>query len=101
MDQKLDVPFDIDWDPSEWLSVVLESVEHPVRSVLYAHPLRVPNLIPYFQGSTFTMVDRVISLAVALHHSQSIQPKLSIDNRLIISKMMTMVSFSFYWTPGR
>ena len=34
MDQKLDAPFDIDWDPSEWLSVVLESVEHPVRNVL-------------------------------------------------------------------
>lgn len=38
MDQKLDAPFDIDWDPSEWLSVVLESVEHPVRNVLYVLP---------------------------------------------------------------
>lgn len=35
MDQKLDAPFDVDWDPSEWLSVVLESVEHPVRSALH------------------------------------------------------------------
>ena len=33
MDQKLDAPFDIDWDPSEWLSVVLHSVEHSVRRV--------------------------------------------------------------------
>lgn len=31
MDQKLDAPFDVDWDPSEWLSSVLESVELPVR----------------------------------------------------------------------
>lgn len=31
MDQRLDAPFDVDWDPPEWLSVVLESVEHPVR----------------------------------------------------------------------
>ena len=44
------------------------------------------------------MVDRIISLAVSLHQSQSIQPKLSIDNRLIISKMMTMVG-SFF-PPG-
>ncbi|KAF9654142.1 hypothetical protein BDM02DRAFT_3152598 [Thelephora ganbajun] len=72
MDQKLDAPFDIDWDPSEWLSIVLDSVEH--------------------HGSTFTMVDRAISLAVSLHHSQSIQPKLSINSRLTISKMMTMLS---------
>ena len=34
VDQKLDSPFDIDWDPSEWLSVVLESVKHPVRNAL-------------------------------------------------------------------
>ena len=34
MDQKLNLPFDIDWDPSEWLAAVLESVEHPVRKVL-------------------------------------------------------------------
>lgn len=35
MDQKLDAPFDVDWDPSEWLSVVLESVEHYVCSMLH------------------------------------------------------------------
>jgi len=34
VDQKLDAPFDVDWDPSEWLSAVLESAEHPVRNVL-------------------------------------------------------------------
>jgi hypothetical protein len=33
MDQRLDTPFDVDWNPSEWLSVVLESVEHPVRKI--------------------------------------------------------------------
>ncbi|KAF9786711.1 Dopey, N-terminal-domain-containing protein [Thelephora terrestris] len=71
IDQRLDTPFDVDWDPPEWLSIALESVEHP--------------------GSTFTMVDRVISLAVSLHHSQSIQPKLSIDNRPTISKMIAML----------
>ena len=31
MDQRLATPFDVDWDSSEWLSVVLESVEYPVR----------------------------------------------------------------------
>jgi hypothetical protein len=34
MDQKLNMPFDIDWDPSEWLTIVLDSVEHPVRKAL-------------------------------------------------------------------
>lgn len=34
MDQRLDAPFDIDWDPSKWLSVVLQSAEHPVRKTL-------------------------------------------------------------------
>lgn len=34
MDQKLNEPFDIDWDPPEWLAAVLESVEHPVRKIL-------------------------------------------------------------------
>lgn len=93
MDQKLDTPFDIEWNPSEWLSVVLESVEHPVRKALCG--ILVSNFILDLQGSTFTMVDRIVSLAVSLHHSQSIQPKLSIDNRLTISKMMTMVSPCF------
>jgi hypothetical protein len=31
MDQKLDAPFDVDWAPFEWLSVVLGAAEHPVR----------------------------------------------------------------------
>ena len=35
MDQKLDAPFEVDWNPSEWLSIVLESVEYPVRRVLH------------------------------------------------------------------
>jgi len=93
MDQKLNVPFDIDWNPSEWLAAVLESVEHPVRRALCE--VRCVGLIPGLQGSTFTMVDRMISLAVSLHHSQSIQPKLAIDSRVTISKMMTTVGPSF------
>jgi len=93
MDQKLDAPFDVEWDPPEWLSVVLESVENSVRKALCE--FLVSNFILDSQGSTFTMVDRVISLAVSLHNSQSIQPKLSIENRLTISKTMTMVSPSF------
>ena len=35
MDQRLDAPFGVDWDPLEWLLVVLESVEHPVRNSLW------------------------------------------------------------------
>lgn len=38
MDQKSDAPFDIDWDPSEWLTVVLESVGHTVRNKIHATP---------------------------------------------------------------
>jgi hypothetical protein len=37
------------------------------------------------------MVDRVISLAVALHQSQIIQPKLTIDDRSTMSKMVSLV----------
>ena len=37
MDQRLDTPFDVDWNPSEWLSVVLESVDHPVRKIFWDH----------------------------------------------------------------
>jgi hypothetical protein len=61
----------------------------------------VLSFTPDLQGSTFTMVDRVISLAVSLHHSQSIQPKLSIDNRVIISKMMKTVSSSSLSNSGK
>ena len=56
----------------------------------------VSSFIPDLQGSTFTMVDRAVSLAVSLHHSRSVQPKLSIDNRLVISKMMAVVSSPFF-----
>ena len=51
MDQKLDAPFDVDWDPSKWLSAVLESVEHPVRSTL--RDLLCVKFHPEFTGFNF------------------------------------------------
>ena len=48
MDQKLDAPFDVDWDPPVWLSVILESVEHPVRNTLWEFlRVRFHPRIPY------------------------------------------------------
>ena len=38
IDQKSDAPFDIEWDPSEWLTVVLESVGHTVRNKIHTTP---------------------------------------------------------------
>ena len=34
VDQRSDAPFQVDWDSSKWLSVVLDSVEHLVRQTL-------------------------------------------------------------------
>jgi hypothetical protein len=38
------------------------------------------------------MVDRVVSLAVALHQTDTLQPRLTVDNRTVMFKMVSIVS---------
>ncbi|KAK7063885.1 dopey-N domain-containing protein [Favolaschia claudopus] len=58
----------IDWKPSEWLSSVLTTMEH--------------------ESCNFTVVDRAISLIVALHGTPNLLPRLLVDERAIMFKMV-------------
>ncbi|KAJ7687383.1 Dopey, N-terminal-domain-containing protein [Mycena rosella] len=58
----------LEWDPDQWLSSVLSALEH--------------------ETCNFTMVDRTISLIVALHGTPSVHPRLLVDERPIMSKMV-------------
>ncbi|KAJ7755024.1 Dopey, N-terminal-domain-containing protein [Mycena maculata] len=56
------------WNPEEWLSAVLATLEH--------------------KSCNFTMFDRTISLIVALHGTPSLLPRLLVDERPIMYKMV-------------
>ncbi|KAK0466281.1 Dopey, N-terminal-domain-containing protein [Desarmillaria tabescens] len=59
----------VTWHPSHWLSVVLDCISHG--------------------SANFTTVDRAVSLVVALHHASGMEPKVHIDERPTMYKMMT------------
>ncbi|KAK0199079.1 Dopey, N-terminal-domain-containing protein [Armillaria mellea] len=59
----------VTWHPSHWLSVVLDCIGHG--------------------SANFTTVDRTVSLVVALHHASGMEPKVHIDERPTMYKMVT------------
>ncbi|KAF8913192.1 Dopey, N-terminal-domain-containing protein [Gymnopilus junonius] len=65
---RLDASLNISWNPAEWLHVILSSLGH--------------------EAATFTIVDRLTSILVALHQSQYLEPKLDIDDRAVIHTMV-------------
>ncbi|KAJ7897279.1 Dopey, N-terminal-domain-containing protein [Mycena olivaceomarginata] len=56
------------WSPNQWLSLVLRTLEH--------------------ESCNFTMVDRAISLIVALHGTGNLLPRLLVDERSVMSKLV-------------
>ncbi|KAJ7610904.1 Dopey, N-terminal-domain-containing protein [Roridomyces roridus] len=65
---RLNAPITVVWNPEEWLSAVLAILEN--------------------ESCNFTMVDRTISLIVALHGTPNLNPRLLVDERAIMSKMV-------------
>ncbi|KDQ31322.1 hypothetical protein PLEOSDRAFT_1102291 [Pleurotus ostreatus PC15] len=66
---RLSTTVTVAWVPSRWLAIILETLEQ--------------------EPSSFTVVDRVVSLAVALHQMKGLEPRLSLDHRATMSKMVT------------
>ncbi|KAF7307364.1 Dopey-N domain-containing protein [Mycena indigotica] len=66
---RLEAPMTISWKPQEWLPSVLAIFEH--------------------ESCNFTVVDRAISLIVALHATPTLLPKLLVDDRPTMYKMVT------------
>ncbi|KAJ8503598.1 hypothetical protein ONZ45_g10714 [Pleurotus djamor] len=56
------------WEPNKWLGIILDVLEH--------------------ESSNFTILDRTVSLSVALHQMRSLEPRLSIDRRSTMHKMV-------------
>ncbi|KIL71408.1 hypothetical protein M378DRAFT_188883 [Amanita muscaria Koide BX008] len=65
---KLDSPLDVAWNPSHWLSSLLISFSE--------------------ETSTFPVVDRAVTLIVALHQCRFLQPSLDIDDRGTMYKVV-------------
>ncbi|KAJ6523556.1 Dopey, N-terminal-domain-containing protein [Mycena capillaripes] len=66
--ERLNSQITLNWSPDQWLSSVLATLEH--------------------ESCNFTMVDRTISLIVALHGTPNLLPRLLVDERSIMSKMV-------------
>ncbi|EJD54553.1 hypothetical protein AURDEDRAFT_156337 [Auricularia subglabra TFB-10046 SS5] len=60
----------IRWEPHEWMSVILSCLD---------------------KKTSFALIDRVVTLAVALSPSNVVQPKLAIDERTFVSKMVSLL----------
>lgn len=54
----------------------------------------------YLQAINFTLVDRVVSLIVSLHGTRRLSPKLSMDKRPVVSRMVKKVRM-FDYTGSR
>ncbi|ETW86774.1 hypothetical protein HETIRDRAFT_30556 [Heterobasidion irregulare TC 32-1] len=65
---RADLKAKVDWDPVEWLAVILTVIEQ--------------------ENTTFIVVDRVISLVIALHHTSGLEPGVSIQARQTTFKMI-------------
>ncbi|KAF9447031.1 hypothetical protein P691DRAFT_803039 [Macrolepiota fuliginosa MF-IS2] len=61
-------PIGVSWDPVAWFGALLDSME--------------------YESAIFTTVDRVISLGVSLHKNNFLEPKIDIDDRAVMSKMV-------------
>ncbi|KAJ6623058.1 Dopey, N-terminal-domain-containing protein [Mycena sp. CBHHK59/15] len=66
--RRLDSQITLTWNPDQWLSSALASLEH--------------------ESCNFTMVDRTISLIVALHGTKGLHPRLLVDERPTMYKMV-------------
>lgn len=73
------------WDPASWLNTLLESMDYEVRRPY--HSSRTPFHI-VCQSAIFTTADRIINLSVSLHRTTYLEPKLTIDDRVVMSKMV-------------
>ncbi|KAJ8084790.1 hypothetical protein PM082_003567 [Marasmius tenuissimus] len=66
---RLNTSMTLSWEPRKWLTTVLGILQH--------------------ESANFTVVDRVVSLIVALHQTKGVEPNFSIDDRTTMSKMVT------------
>ncbi|KAJ2917856.1 hypothetical protein MD484_g2573, partial [Candolleomyces efflorescens] len=66
---RLNTSVDVSWNPAEWMNTLLRSFE--------------------YETSTFTTVDRVVTIIAALGRSDLIQPPLHINDRASMRKMVT------------
>ncbi|KAL0951843.1 hypothetical protein HGRIS_008504 [Hohenbuehelia grisea] len=65
---RLGTTLSVAWDPTKWLNILLASLEH--------------------ESANFVIIDRTIALLVALHQTKGLEPRLSIDSRPIMYKMV-------------
>lgn len=83
--------FDIAWKPKEWFPVILACLDKVCCALSSeALPLNTRSI----QRTSFTLIDRVITLAVALAPSNVVKPRLTVDERSFVSKMVTLVRTS-------
>lgn len=66
---RLSISLQVAWDPSAWMNTLLQTFE--------------------YESVTFTVVDRVVTLVAALSRSQLLEPRLDINNRTSMRKMVT------------
>ncbi|OAX42077.1 hypothetical protein K503DRAFT_863326 [Rhizopogon vinicolor AM-OR11-026] len=68
VDTTSDTTLDLSWKPSEWLHSLLNCLD--------------------LEAVNFTLVDQIVSLIVSLHGTQKLSPKLSMDKRPVVSRMV-------------
>ncbi|KAG2044595.1 Dopey, N-terminal-domain-containing protein [Suillus americanus] len=68
VDRSCDTTLSLSWKPSEWLYSMLNSLD--------------------LEAVSFTLVDQVVSLILSLHGAQKLSPKLSMDKRPVVGRMV-------------
>ena len=80
----------IDWNPSEWVSYLVATLETEVSVPSYMKfTPRVLNVVP--KDTTFLLVDQVITLLVSLQGFSGLQPPISINQRHVVLKLLRTV----------
>ncbi|KAG2350958.1 hypothetical protein BDR05DRAFT_955104 [Suillus weaverae] len=68
VDRSCDATLSLSWKPSEWLYSTLDCLD--------------------LEAVNFTLVDQAVSLILSLHGTQKLSPKLSMDKRPVVSRMV-------------
>lgn len=84
----------IEYSPEEWRDVLLDSLDQVEHQILTPETIFTDEI----QACSFALVDNAISLIIRLGTNSVLSPKLEIDKRPIVGKMMGTVSFWFLLT---
>ena len=92
LDESQQKTFTVDWNPTEWSSVMMQCLSDEV----YLHSIfHIIAIYGVRQTTTFAIVDSVVATMLKLHQTRLIHPAISLDDRQIMDSIINTVRYRF------